>query len=388
VTWIEIHPAAYRHNLRGFRRLLAPSVKLMCVVKANAYGHGARLIVPLALGEGVDALGVDSLAEAEEIRDLTRDVPICLLGPILPEEADAAVSAGVEPTISSLEVARALALAAQRQARPVAVHVKVETGTHRQGILPEEIPAWCRFLADQPSIRFRGLHTHYANIEDTTDHTVARHQLQRLQAAHRQFTDLGQRPELLHSACSAAAIVMPETHADMIRLGIASYGLWPSRETFLSTLLTQGMGPELIPVLSWKTRIAQIKEVAVGEYIGYGCTFRTTRSMRLALLPVGYYDGYDRRLSARGYVLIAGKRAPVIGRICMNMLVADISDQPGAALGDEVILIGLSGSESITVDTLASICGTINYEIVTRLGRHIPRRCASEEQTWTGLGER
>jgi alanine racemase len=372
-TWIEIDAAAYRHNLRALHRILRPGVRRMAVVKANAYGHGARIVTPLAVAEGVDALGVHGLEDQREIADLARGVPVCLLGPTLPWEAEAVVAAGAEPTVSELEVARALAAAARAQGRTVALHVKVETGTHRQGILLEEIPAWCELLREQPQLRLRGLHTHYANIEDTTDHTFAQRQLARLREAAQRFAAGGRPPEMVHSACSAAAIAMDETHGDLVRLGIASYGLWPSRETFLSTLLSQRMGPELIPALTWKTRVAQIKSVPAGEYVGYGCSFRATHAMRLAVLPVGYYDGYDRRLSGRGYVLARGKRAPIVGRVCMNMTMVDLSDVPEAELGEEIILIGRSGGESVTADTLALLCGTINYEIVARIGRHLAR---------------
>lgn len=376
--WIEIDVAAYRHNLRALRRILRPGARRMAVVKANAYGHGARIIAATAVAEGVEYLGVHSLDEAREIADRSGGTPICLLGPTLPGEAEAVVAAGVEPTVSELEVARALAAAARARQRRVAVHIKVETGTHRLGIFREEIPAWCDLLRDCPELLFRGLHTHYANIEDTTDHTFARRQYAALREAADRFRAGGQAPEMVHSACSAAAIVMDQTHGDLVRLGIASYGLWPSRETYLSTLLSQRMGPELIPVLAWKTRIAQLKEVPAGEYVGYGCAFRTTHAMRLAVLPLGYYDGYDRRLSGRGYVLVRGKRAPIVGRICMNMTMADLTDLPEATLGEEVVLIGRSGNESVTADTLATLCGTINYEIVARLGRHLARTVRGE----------
>jgi alanine racemase len=356
--------------------MLGERIKLMAVVKANAYGHGARLMTPLAVAAGIDYLGVNSLAEFEEIRDLCGELPVCILGPSFLWDAEAIVAAGVEPTLSSLEVAEALARAAARAERTVSVHLKVETGTHRQGILPDEIPSWCRLLSGHPQIRFRGLHTHFANIEDTTDHTIARRQLARLLEARSAFVEHGQTPEMTHSACSAAAIVMQQTWGDMARLGIASYGLWPSRETYLSTLLSHQAGPDLLPVLTWKARIAQIKTAGAGEYIGYGCTFRATRPLKLAVLPVGYYDGYDRRLSGHGYVLVRGRRAPIVGRVCMNMTMVDISDVPDPRLGEEVILIGRSGSEAISADTLAALCGNINYEVAARLGRHIPRLLA------------
>jgi len=375
-VWIELSAAAYRHNMRALTRVLRPGVRRMAVVKANAYGHGAPVIARLAVAEGIDYLGVDCLPEYEELAAIAGDVPVCLLGPTLPDAAPAVARSGAEPTVSELETAAALAAAVRRGARPtpLPVHLKVETGTHRQGIAPEELPAWCRFLRAHPELRFRGLHTHYADIEDTTDHTHARRQLARLRAAREQFAAAGLEPELLHSACSAAAIVMSETHGDLVRLGIASYGLWPSRETYLSTLLSPRMGPELVPVLTWKTRIAQIKTVPAGEYVGYGCTFRAPRDMRLAVLPVGYYDGYDRGLSGRGHALVEGRRAAVVGRICMNMMMIDVSDIERARLGADVVLIGRSGPESVSADALATLCGTINYEIVARLGRHLPRR--------------
>jgi alanine racemase len=372
-VWVEIDAAAYRHNLRALARILKPGTRRMAVVKAGAYGHGARLITPLAVAECVDYLGVHSLGEFREISDLTGGTPVCLLGPTLPREVEEVAAAGVEPTVSEMEVAQGLAAAARAMGRRVSVHVKIETGTHRLGILLDEIPAWAEFFRQHPEMHLRGVHTHYANIEDTTDHTIARRQLANLRVAAERFTALGLAPEMVHSACSAAAIVMEQTHGDLARLGIASYGLWPSRETYLSTLLSQRMGPELLPVLSWKTRISQIKLVPVGEYIGYGCSLRTTHTMRLAVLPVGYYDGYPRALSGRGHVLIHGRRAPVAGRVCMNMTMVDITDLPDARLEDEAILIGRNGGESITADALAALCNTINYEIVSRIGGHLPR---------------
>ncbi len=378
-SWLAIDGRAYQENLRTFRRIAGPEVLLMAVCKANAYGHGARVLVPLAVEAGVDYIGVHALEEASEVSDLTGRTPVCILGPTLPDQAEHVVAAGVEPTVSSLETAGALAAAADAAGREVRIHIKVETGTHRQGIDAEEIPDWCTFLERNPRVRLRGLHTHFANIEDTTDHSYARRQIDRLREARAAFAARGHVPELTHSACSAAAIVMPETHRDMVRLGIASYGLWPSRETLLSTLLARVTDPELLPVLSWHARIAQIKTVAAGEHVGYGCTFRATHAMRLAVLSVGYYDGYDRRLSAQGYVLVRGRRAPIVGRICMNMTMVDITDMPDVRLGEVATLIGHSDGEVVSVDKLAALCGTIHYEFVARLGRHLPRVLRSDE---------
>jgi len=175
-----------------------------------------------------------------------------------------------------------------------------------------------------------------------------------------------------HIACTAASLVFPQTRLQLARIGIGLYGLWPSRETMVS-LKEQGSEFKLEPVLSWKTRVAQVKTVAAGEYIGYGCTFRTSRKTRIAVLPVGYYDGYDRKLSNTAYVLIKGKRAPIRGRVCMNLCMADITDIPGVRPEDEVVLLGKQGREQLSSEQLAQWIGTINYEVVTRINPMLPR---------------
>jgi len=184
----------------------------------------------------------------------------------------------------------------------------------------------------------------------------------------------GAKPKLVHTACTAASILFPETHFSMLRAGIGVYGLWPSRETYLSALLSGRYLPDLRPVLSWKTKIVQIKTIPEGHYIGYGCTYRTTRKTRLAVLPVGYADGYDRALGNTAHVLVKGKRAPVIGRVCMNLTMIDVTDIPNAKLEDEVVLLGKDGEEVISAEQMANWAGTINYEIVTRISPFLSRK--------------
>ncbi len=371
--WIEIDTASYKQNLSALKSQLAPTTKVMAVVKANAYGHGARIITRHALEWGADYLGVHSIEEYAEIADLVSGIPVCLLGPILPGDAARVVGSGVEPTVSEIEAAEALEREAAKAGIRVRLHLKVETGTHRQGIRLEEIPRWAELFRNSPHLLFHGLHSHFANIEDTTDHTFARSQVRRFEEGLERFSALGLRPTLRHMACSAAVMVMPEVQMDMARLGIAGYGLWPSRETRVSMRHASQEPLVLKPVLSWRTRIGQVKPVDEGEYIGYGCTVRATRRLRVAVLPVGYYDGYDRRLSNRGYVLVHGRRAPVIGRVCMNLTMVDVTDIPEARPGSVATLIGRDGQEEIGAEDLAALCGTIGYEIVARLGRHIPR---------------
>jgi alanine racemase len=241
-------------------------------------------------------------------------------------------------------------------------------------VLPGELEGFARRLQALPGAELLGVSTHFANIEDTLNHGYAERQIAQFQQARGLLRALGLEPPLVHAACTAAGILFPETHHTLVRAGIGVYGLWPSRETYLSALLGHRPVPELKPVLSWKTRIAQLKTLPEGSYVGYGCTFKTTRATRLAVLPVGYADGYDRALGNTAHVLVAGKRAAVIGRVSMNMCTADVTDIPRAGLEEEVVLLGGSGEERISAETLATWAGTISYEVVTRISPLLERR--------------
>jgi alanine racemase len=373
IQHIEISRDAYRHNLATFRRLLAPGCRLMAVVKANAYGHGLLPIARLAAEAGADYLGVNALEEAAALRVGGIGLPTAVLGYIPLHQLGDAVALGVEPVLYNLDALRRLQHEAARQGRPAPFHLKLETGVHRQGVMEADLPAFIDAIRAADHLVFQGVGMHFANIEDTTDHSFARIQ----QAAFQRMTDAlaaaGLTPRLRHTACSAATILFPATHGDLVRVGISSYGLWPSKETYLATILQNQQPPVLQPVLTWKTRIAQVKEVPADSFVGYGCSYRTTQRIRLAVLPVGYYDGYDRGLSNQGHVLVGGRRAPVLGRICMNMIMVDVTHIPDAAVESEVVLLGGQGPHRVTAEELAALCHTINYEIVSRLGAHIPR---------------
>jgi alanine racemase len=215
--------------------------------------------------------------------------------------------------------------------------------------------------------------SHFANIEDTTNHAFAESQI----AAFTRITEAVARhhpaPVLRHIACSAAVLLFNRTHLDLARVGISMYGLWPSKETYVSCLERGKPSLDLQPALAWKTRIVQVKDVPEGAFVGYGGTWRATRPTRIAVLPVGYYEGYDRELSGIAHALVRGRRAPLRGRICMNMCMADVTDIPGTALEDEVVLLGRQGDEAITAEQLAGWCGTISYEIVSRIHPSLPR---------------
>ena len=372
LVWIELDREAPEHNLRELRRCASPQAKLCAVVKANAYGHGLEQMVRLL--PSAEWLGVNSLEEGIRVRELGDLRPVLVMGHVPLADLEEAVARGLDLTLYNLESIEALAEVSRAASRPIRVHLKIETGTGRQGILPEQIPAFVQALRRVPGAELVGASTHYANIEDTLDHQYAERQLERFRRALEVLQRLGCKPPLPHTACTAAGILFPETHYALLRIGIGVYGLWPSRETYLSARMGGRPVPDLRPVLSWKTRIVQLKSLPEGSFVGYGCTFKTTRATRVAVLPVGYSDGYDRALGNTAHVLVRGKRAPVIGRVCMNLTMADVTDIPQVRLEDEVVLLGRSGEERISAETLASWAGTIHYEIVSRINPLLQRR--------------
>ncbi|MCX8161163.1 MAG: alanine racemase [Candidatus Saccharicenans sp.] len=372
VQWVEINRQAFLHNVREFKNRLGET-GLLAVVKANAYGHGLSEIARLATEAGIDWFGVHSLEEGLSLRQQGFTQNILILGYLPVSGAEEAVRAELRSTVYNLETLKALAAAARKQKKPALVHLKIETGTNRQGIALNKLGGFLSLLKKNPEVILEGISSHFANIEDTTDDYYPRYQLQNFLQALRYLENRGVKVPLRHMSCSAAAILFPETYFNLVRVGIGLYGLWPSRETLISCRL-RGQSPlRLKPVLSWKARVAQVKTVPRGAYIGYGCTYRTTRPTRLAIIPVGYYDGYDRGLSNSAYVLVKGKRAQVRGRVCMDFIMVDITDIPGVKLEDTVTLIGAEGREKITADQLASLAGTISYEMVTRINPLIPR---------------
>jgi alanine racemase len=341
----------------------------MAVVKANAYGHGMLQIARLALDSGADWLGVFSVDEALVIREAGINVPILVLGPTPGPQVSKATASDIRLTVSSLAAARRVV---DNSAGDAIVHLKIETGTNRQGLGEEDLLLTCELL-QSAGAKIEGAYTHFADIEDTTDHRFAEEQLSRFKNRLAVLRDSGITIPLPHAACSAAAILFPDTYFNLVRVGISLYGLWPSKETLVSARsLGRHLG-DLRPVLTWKTRITELKTIQSGEYVGYGRTFRATRATRLAILPVGYADGYDRRLSNAAHVLLKGMRAPVRGRICMNLTMVDVTDIPNVEVGDEVVLLGRQGQEEVTAEALAAHAGTINYEIVTRAAPFAPR---------------
>lgn len=373
LSWIEISRSNLLHNVSAFKKLIGRERILCPAVKGNAYGHGLKECAPVVAEGGADWLGVNSLFEALSLKKTGIKKPIYILGYVLKEELSCAVEEGFQMVVYNLETLQELAKICKKTGKEGFTHLKVETGNYRQGILPEELDTFLDFYRAHPLVKLAGISTHFSNIEDTHDHHYAKSQLQAFENFLVRVRQAGFEPPFIHCANTAATLLFPETHFTMVRAGVGIYGLWPSDEV-KKVFEKQNPKIDLKPVLSWKTRITQIKKVPKGGLIGYGCTYQAPHEMKLAILPVGYYDGYFRSLSNKSYVLIHGKKAPLRGRVCMNIIMVEVTDIPEARVEDEAILIGTCSSEKITTDQLAEWAGTINYEITTRLNERIPRK--------------
>lgn len=370
LVWVELDGSAPDSNLRELRRCAGGEVLFCAVVKSNAYGHGIREMAGLL--PSADWFGVNSLEEGLELRGLGVTRPVLVLGHVPLARLREAVDADLRLTVYNMETIETLAPCVS-PSRPARIHLKVETGTGRQGAMPADARDMARRASSVPGIVVEGMSTHFANIEDTLNHGYAESQMAKFREALDGLAADGINPPVVHTACTAASILFPDTHFRLVRSGIGIYGLWPSRETYISALLGGRPVPALKPVLSWKTRLVQVKDLPPGSFIGYGCTFRTTRPTRIGVLPVGYADGYDRALGNSAYVLVRGMRAPVVGRVCMNLTMVDVTDVDGPLLEEEVTLLGRDCDEEITAETMASWAGTINYEVVTRISPLLPR---------------
>jgi alanine racemase len=373
LNWIELDARALRGNVAEFRRRLGPGPLLGAVVKSNAYGHGMLEAAAIARNAGADWLCVNNLDEAVRLREAGHDAPILVMGYVALEDLGEIVARDLRAVVYNLGAVEELERHAARLRRRVRVHLKAETGTNRQGVVEEDVPAFVRRIRASEWLELEGLTTHFANIEDTTDHAFAEEQIAAFHRIADAVREAGGPVPIRHSACSAATLLFNRTHLDLARVGISLYGLWPSRETYVSCLERGKPSLDLTPVLTWKTRIAQVKDVPEGGFVGYGCAWRATRPTRIAVLPVGYHEGYDRRLSGVAHVLVHGKRAPVRGRVCMNMCMVDVTDVPRVSVEDEVVLLGRQGQERVSAEQVASWCGSISYEIVSRIHPALPR---------------
>ncbi|HLZ22654.1 MAG TPA: alanine racemase [Ktedonobacterales bacterium] len=366
-TWLEIDLSAIGQNTRLAKDLVGPETQVLVSLKADAYGHGALRVARTVLHNGASWLGVATVSEAEPLRAAGITAPVLVFGYTAPWQAREAARLNLRATVYALESARALARAAHDLGHEVRIHVKVDTGMARLGLRAEDIPAIVNFfveLRNLPGLIVEGIFTHFATA-DSADQTYARRQLDRFLAVLAALDERGLRPPLVHAANSAAMLTLPEARFDMVRPGVAIYGLSPSAEVRL---------PEHFqPALAFKTQVAQVKDIPAGEGVSYGATYITTAPARIAVLPVGYADGFRRAPSNWGEVLVRGHRAPLVGRVCMDQCMVDVTTIPGVRQGDEVVLIGRQGGDELTAEAVAERLGTISYEVVAELLARVPR---------------
>lgn len=368
-TWIEIDRKAIAHNFKIFRSLISKKtsphhgdqVKLMAVVKSNAYGHSLHDFAKEMEALGADFFGVDSVIEALALRDIGIKIPILVLGYTLTEMLAKAVKADVAITVSTFETLEAiLKLRTKRQAK---IHIKVDTGMHRQGFLPQDLPKiLARLVAGSTKFRVEGLFTHFAAAKraKTRDYTLK--QISSFKRWIEAFQGVGLDP-ICHASATAGALLYPEAHFDMVRVGIGLYGLWPDDH------VRKNMSSEITlePILSWKTIITEIKKLPRGAYVGYDMTEKLKRDSTVGICPIGYWHGLPRELSGKGFVLVKDRRAKILGRVSMDMIAIDLTDVQNPKVEDEVTLIGGNGAGLIGAEEMAEYAHTSVYEILTRL---------------------
>ncbi|HVR85858.1 MAG TPA: alanine racemase, partial [Planctomycetota bacterium] len=364
-VWAEIDLAALRHNIATVRRALEPRTRILAVAKADAYGHGALPVAWTALDAGCTMIGVGDSGEAVQLREGGITGPILILGAVVEEEIHKVVQYDISVTVHSSDLLPLLNQEAYRRNRRLRVHLKVDTGMSRLGASPMRTLDVARAVLACPNLVLEGVSTHLASAFNAD---AVREQLDQFRSTVDELAVDGIQPPILHAANSAGLFTCPESHFDMVRPGIALYGIDPG--------IFGRLGISLKPVLSLKTQIAYLKGVAADVAIGYEGRYRTPRPTRIATCPVGYNDGYPYQLSGRGEAVLRGRRVPVVGSVTMDYIMLDVGDAPDAQVGDEVTLIG----GGIRVEDLARKAGTIPYELTCRLGRRVGRVPANAEQ--------
>lgn len=375
--WAEIDLKAIAHNIKELRRITQPQARLMAVVKANGYGHGAVEVSRCALQNGAALLGVARIEEGLQIRKAGINVPILVFGYTHPQQAGDLIQYNLTQSVHTTATARELSQAALSLAAKIKIHVKVDTGMGRLGLLPQNFQsdqlekinsdtiAETLAIANLDGLELEGIFTHFASA-DSADKTDTEYQLDLFLNYRKDLQKAGLNPPLAHAANSGALLDMPRSHLDLVRPGIAIYGLYPSDEVDRKRIL-------LKPAMALKTKIIQLKNVPAGFKISYGSTHTTQQPTTIATVPIGYADGLNRGLSSRGRMLVGGQRVPIVGRVCMDLTMLDVGDVKNVQVGDEVVVFGKQENKTLSVDEMATMLNTINYEIVTGISARVPR---------------
>jgi alanine racemase len=362
-AWSEIDVSALKRNVARTRKLVGKDVKILLTIKADAYGHGARHVARAAIASGVDMLGVATLHEGIELRGAGVRVPILILSPSLVNEIDEILEWHLTPTVSDMKFARALAFSSSRMSATIKVHVEVDTGMTRGGVNEEDAADFVAALARLPGLAVEGLYTHFpSTYEEESEFTG--NQIEAFQAIVDRLKDQGIEISLLHTANSAAITQCPGSYFNMVRPGGLVYGMFPRGGM-------NGVGLE--PVMGFKSRVVNVKDVGKGKTVSYGRTHRFERPSRVAAVAAGYGHGLSRALSNNGSLLVRGTRAPIVGMVTMDVTLLDVTGIPEVSVGDEVVIFGKQGEAEISVYEVAERCGTIAYEITCGIGKRVPR---------------
>lgn len=364
-TWVTIDTKAIVANIRNLKKQILPKTKTMVVVKADAYGHGMIPVAHVVASTAVDYLAVFDIQEAIELRKAKIQKPILVLRGILPEQVGEAIKYNLDVVVSTFEML--VYLKKTKLAKPLQIHIMTDTGLGRDGFLLDDAERVIALLDQNKNIRVVGLATHFSASESRAHDSYTVMQVAFMFEWKRMFAEVGMFP-IVHASATAGVFLSKEFGIDMVRFGIGVYGLWPSTET---QDISRGL--VLKPALDWKTVINEVKRLQAGSFVGYDLTARLQRDSVVAVLPVGYADGYPRSASNKGSVLVRGKRARILGRVMMNMIVVDVTDIPGVKLGDVVTLIGRDKASTLSAEEVASAAGTINYELVTRIDSRVLR---------------
>jgi len=374
---ILLNQIALKSNINFIRKKTGPNVRFSSVVKANAYGHGIHQFVPMAEACGVRHFSVASAFEAEEVLEsITKDSGIMIMGILYEEDIPWAIEHNIEFYIYNLDRLTKTLEAAKRIGKKALVHLEVETGANRTGLQADEFPKALSFVKEhREHITFEGLCTHFGGAESLANQFKIERQHARYKEFLKQCKAKNYMPNYRHIACSAAALAMKDTVYDMVRVGVSQYGFWPSPDIYQLHLqeVDKTFDKPLKRIFTWKTDIMDIRHVKAGEFIGYGTAYQATQNMEVAVMPLGYSNGYPRALSNRGHVLIGGKKAPIVGLINMNLFMVDISHIPHVNVGDEVVLVGRQKNNVINVQSFTNFTQLVNNEMMSRLPAAIPR---------------
>lgn len=362
--WVEIDLSAIRHNFKAIKALVGPEVKIMPVVKADAYGHGMIPVSETLIAEGADFLAVSYVEEGIELRKAGISVPIIILLGIFPKDAKTVSSYKLTPVVYSMELARALSDIARENKKDIPIYAKIDTDMGRLGIFYKEAISFLKTLKKLPGLDLKGLTSHLAVAE--TNPIFTEKQISRFKKIIEEAKNLGINLKYNHIANSAAALQYKESHFQVIRPGLSIYGIYPTDALHEKIALKQAM--------RFKTKIIYLKKLPPKIGIGYGHTFVTDKETKVAILPIGYDHGFPRSLSNKGEVLIKGMRARVLGTVCMHLTMVDITQIPDIDVGEEVVILGGQGKEVITAEEIAKKAGTISYDIVCALGSRNPKK--------------